>query len=256
MKIKCLRSNNRGESVSKEFNRYCDENGIKRHFFVIETPQQNGVVERKNRTIMEMARTMPNEASLNDIFWPQVVHTTIHILNGGLLRNNVDKRPYQLWKGRPANIKHFRFFGSKCYIKRVDKNMGKLDSRTDEGILVRYSCSRKAYKCYNFKLKKVVESIDVRVDESKFLKSKTKQTNHNIHEIYDKSKMDKEESETKEFQTENSEQLIPMITQGRTPFKSSTPMKTPRKRVKKNHPGDQIIGDLNLGIGTRSMLRR
>ena len=117
------------------------------------------------------------------MFWTQAVHTAVHILNRSLLRNNVDKTPYQLWKGRPANIKHFRIFGSKCYIKRVDKNLGKLDSRTDEGILVGYSCSRKAYKCYNFRLKNIVESIDVRVDESKFLKFKTKQTDHNIHEI-------------------------------------------------------------------------
>ena len=154
-------------------------------------------MERKNKTVMEMARTMLNESNLNDMFWPQAVHTVVHILSTSLLRNNDDKTPYQLWKGRPANIKHFIIFWSKCYIKRVDKNLGKLDSRTDEGILVGYSCSRKAYKCYNFRLKKVVESIDVRVDESKFLKSKTKQTDHNIHEIYDKSKMDKEESKTK-----------------------------------------------------------
>ena len=93
-------------------------------------------MERKNRIVMEMARTLLNESSLNVMFWPQAVHTAVHILNRGLLRNNADKTPYQLWKGRPANIKHFIIFGSKCYIKRVDKNLGKLDSRSDEGILV------------------------------------------------------------------------------------------------------------------------
>ena len=104
------------------------------------------------------------------MFWPQAVHTVVHILNRILLRNNNDKTPYQLWKGRPASIKHFRIFGSKCYIKRIDKNMGKLDSRTDESILVEYSCSRKDYKCYNFILKKIFESIEVKVNESSFLK--------------------------------------------------------------------------------------
>ena len=64
MKIKCLRSDNRGEFVSKEFNKYCDDNGIKRHFSITETPQQNGVVERKNRIVMAMARTMLNESKL------------------------------------------------------------------------------------------------------------------------------------------------------------------------------------------------
>ena len=95
---------------------------------------------------MEMARTMLNESKISNILWPQAVHTTMHILNRSLLRSNCNKTPYQLWKGRPASVKHFRIFGSKCYIKRVDKNMGKLDSRTDEGILVGYSCSIKAYK--------------------------------------------------------------------------------------------------------------
>jgi hypothetical protein len=211
MKIKCLRSDNGGEFVSKEFNRYCDENGIRRHFSVIETPQQNGVVERKNRTVMEMARTMLNESKLSNILWPQV-HTVVHILNRILLRNNHFKTPYQLWKGRPASVKHFRMFGSKCYIKRVDKHLGKLESRTDEGILVGYSCSRKSYKCYNFRLKKIVESIDVKFDESSFLKSKSKQKNHQIYEINDKHKMNDEVSEIEETKAADSEQLIPTLT--------------------------------------------
>ena len=63
-----------------------------------------------------MARTMLNEVGINGKFWPQAVHTTIHILNRVLLRNNADKTPYESWKGRPENVKHFRVFGSKCYI--------------------------------------------------------------------------------------------------------------------------------------------
>jgi hypothetical protein len=81
-------------------------------------------------------------------------------------QNNTDKTPYELWKGRPANVKHFRVFGSKCYIKREDGRMGKFDSRVDKGILVGYSSTRKAYKCYNLRLNKVVESINVTIDET------------------------------------------------------------------------------------------
>jgi hypothetical protein len=115
-----------------------------------------------------------------------------------LLRNNHFKTPYQLWKGRPASVKHFRIFGSKCYIKRVDKHLGKLKSRIDEGILVGYSYSRKAYKCYNFRLNKIVEAIDVKFDESSILKSKSKQKNHQIYEIDEKHKMNDEVSEIEE----------------------------------------------------------
>ncbi len=91
-----------------------------------------------------MARTMLHEAKLSNVLWPQAIHTTVHILNICLLRNNNSKTSYQLWKGRPASVKHFKIFGNKCYIKRVDPQLEKLDSRIDEGILVGYSCSRKA----------------------------------------------------------------------------------------------------------------
>jgi transposase InsO family protein len=131
-KIKCLRYDNGGEFTSKEFMDYCNSHGIKRQFFVARTPQQNGVVERKNKTIHEMARTMLMDSKLTDIFWTQAVHTTVHIQNRVMLINNTNKTPYELWKGRPTNVKHFRVFGSKCYIKREDGRMGKFDSRVDK----------------------------------------------------------------------------------------------------------------------------
>jgi hypothetical protein len=94
------------------------------------------------------------------------VHTTVHIQNRVILRNNTNKTPYELWKGRPANVKHLRVFGSKCYIKREYGRMGKFDSRVDKGVLVGYSSTMKAYKCYNLRLSKVVESINVTIDET------------------------------------------------------------------------------------------
>jgi hypothetical protein len=144
---------------------FCSEHGIKRQFSVARTPQQNGVVERKNIIVQEMARTMLMDSKLTDVFWVQAVHTTIHIQNRGMLRNNSDKTPYELWKGRPTNVKHFRVFGSKCYIKREDGRIGKFDSRVDKGILVGYSSKRKSYKCFNLRLNRIVESINVTIDE-------------------------------------------------------------------------------------------
>jgi hypothetical protein len=105
------------------------------------------------------------DSKLKDIFWTQAVHTTVHIQNRVMLIKNTDKTPYELWKGRPSNVKHFRVFGSKCYIKREDGRMGKFDSRVDKGILVCYSSTRKSYKHYNLRLNKVVESINVTIDE-------------------------------------------------------------------------------------------
>jgi transposase InsO family protein len=131
-KIKCLRSNNGGDFISKEFMDYCGSHGIKRQVFVARTPQQNGVVERKNMTIQEMARTMLMDSKLIDIFWTHAVHTTIHIQNKLILKKNTEKTPCELWKGRPTNVKHFRVFGRKCYIKGEDGRMVKFDSRVEK----------------------------------------------------------------------------------------------------------------------------
>jgi transposase InsO family protein len=97
-RIKCLRSDNGGEFTSKEFMNYCNNHGIKRQFSVARTPQQNGVVERKNRIVQEMARAMIMDSKLADIFWTRAVHTIFHIQKKVMLRNNTDKTPYELWK--------------------------------------------------------------------------------------------------------------------------------------------------------------
>jgi len=114
LKIKCFRSYNGGEFTSKKFMEFCEEHGIKRKLSAAKTPQQNGVVERKNIIVQEMVKTILKDSKLGDIFCVQAVHTTIHILNIGMLRSNNEKTPYELWKERSGYIKHFRVFGSKC----------------------------------------------------------------------------------------------------------------------------------------------
>jgi hypothetical protein len=107
-----------------------------------------------------------NGLKIDRYFWKQAMHTSVHIQNRVMLRNNTDKTPHELWKGRPTNVKHFKVFGSKCYIKREDGRMGKFDSRVDKGVLVGYSSTRKEYKCYNMRLNKIVESINVKINET------------------------------------------------------------------------------------------
>jgi hypothetical protein len=75
------------------------------------------------------------------------MYTTAYILNTSQLRVNHDKTPHELWFDRPTSVKRFRVFGSKCYIKRDDDNLGKFDSRSDEGIFLGYSSNKKAYIC-------------------------------------------------------------------------------------------------------------
>jgi transposase InsO family protein len=131
-RIKCLRSDNGGEFTSKKFMDYCSSNGIKIQFSVARTPQQNGVVERKNKD-----STGNGSNNANGFQIDRYILDTCNAYNNShsnrvMLRNNTVKTPYELWKGRPANVKHFRVFGRKCYIKREDGRMGKFDSRVDK----------------------------------------------------------------------------------------------------------------------------
>jgi transposase InsO family protein len=91
-RIKCLRSDNGGEFTSKEFMDYCNNHGIKSQFSIARTPQQNGVVERKNRTVQEMAQTMIMDSKLTYIFWTQVVHTIVHFQDIVILINNTTNK--------------------------------------------------------------------------------------------------------------------------------------------------------------------
>ena len=148
-KIKCLHSDNGDEFTSGEFQNFCEVNGIKRQYCVARTPQQNGIAERKNRTVQEAARTMLLEANLSETFWREAVSTALYVINRAQLRVNSNKTPYELWNERKATVDYFKNFGSKCYIKIIDDNLGKFHSRADKGIFLGYSTEKRAYKCYN-----------------------------------------------------------------------------------------------------------
>jgi hypothetical protein len=109
-----------------------------------------------------------------------------------------DKTPYELWKGRLTNVNHFRVLGSKCYIKREDNKVGKFDSCVDEGILVGYSRKRKAYKCYNLRLNKIVESINGKFNGTNVLKTKKESKNSKEQEAEEELKKKEEEVEEEE----------------------------------------------------------
>jgi hypothetical protein len=167
LKIKCLRSYIGGEFTSKEFIHLCENHSIKRYFSSLRNPQHNGVVERKNITVQEDARTMLNESKLPKQLWRDEIYTTVHILNRAELKHNHEKTLYELWFDRTSSVKHFRIFGSKCYIKNDGDNLGKFYPRSDEGILLGYSYNKKSYSCYNLRLLKIVESANVKIDDLK-----------------------------------------------------------------------------------------
>ena len=163
--MKAVRCDREGEFSSGDFKEFCDKHGSKREYTILGTPQQNGVVERQNRSIQQMERSMMNERNISQTYWVEAIHTTVHILNKSHLRSNSDKTPYELWFGIPVSIKQFKVFGSKCYIKNNDENIGKYDDRDDEGIFLGYAANSKGYTCYNMRMDKLVDCIEIKIDE-------------------------------------------------------------------------------------------
>ena len=124
------------------------------------------MVERKNRVIQEMARAMLYRKDLARNLWGEAVNTACHTVNRVYFRPGTKKTPYELWKGRKPNVKYFRIFGSTCFILKDRENVGKFDSSSDEGIFLGYSSTSKAYRVYNKRIMKVMETVNVVIDES------------------------------------------------------------------------------------------
>ena len=144
---------------------FCTKSGISQEFFALTTPQQNGVVERKNKVIQDMVRAMLHNKDVARNLWGETVNTTCHTVNRVYFKPGTKKTPYELWKWRKLNVKYFRIFGSTCFILKDRENVGKFDSRSDEWIFLGYSSTRKAYLVYNKSTKKVMETVNVVIDE-------------------------------------------------------------------------------------------
>ncbi|GJT61780.1 retrovirus-related pol polyprotein from transposon TNT 1-94 [Tanacetum coccineum] len=149
-----------------QFGAYCDAQGITHNFSAPRTPQSNGVVERKNRTLQEMSRTMLNEQSIPQKFWCNVVDTSTYILNRILIRPILGKTPYEIFRGRKPSLEYFKVFGSKCFILNTKDYLTKFDPKSYEGVFLGYSQNSKAYIVLNKHTMKVEESLNVTFDES------------------------------------------------------------------------------------------
>ena len=109
---------------------------------------------------------MLDESRTPATFWGEAAFIVVTILNKANVQVNNDQTPYELWYGKPPTVKHFRFFGRKCFIKRIDENLGKFEPRADKAILLGYSSRSKGYKSSKKRLQKIVECIDVVIDEA------------------------------------------------------------------------------------------
>ncbi|GJX60227.1 putative reverse transcriptase, RNA-dependent DNA polymerase [Tanacetum coccineum] len=125
------------------------------------TPQQNGVAERRNRTLIEAARTMLADAKLPVTFWAEAVNTACYVQNRVLVNKSQNKTPYELFNGRSPAIGFLRPFGCHVMILNTLDHLGKFDAKGDEGYFVGYSLSSKAFRVFNKRTKKIEENLHV-----------------------------------------------------------------------------------------------
>ncbi|GJV62694.1 ribonuclease H-like domain-containing protein [Tanacetum coccineum] len=166
-KVKIIRSDNGTEFKNHVMDEFCREKGIKREYSVARTPQQNGVAERKNRTLIEAARTMLADSKLPTTFWAEAVSTACYVQNRVLIVKPHNKTPYELFRGIKPAIGFMKPFGCHVTILNTLDKLGKFDGKSDEGFFVGYSLSSKAFRVYNIRTRKVQENLHVGFLENK-----------------------------------------------------------------------------------------
>ncbi|GJX67947.1 putative ribonuclease H-like domain-containing protein [Tanacetum coccineum] len=167
LKVKIIRCDNGGEFKKREMDEFCTKKGIKREFSNARTPQQNGVTEKRNRTLIEATRTMLADAKLPVTFWAEAVSTACYVQNRVLVNKSQNKTPYELFNGRSPAIGFLRPFGCHVMILNTLDHLGKFDAKGDEGYFVGYSLSSKAFRVFNKRTKKVEENLHVDFLENK-----------------------------------------------------------------------------------------
>ncbi|KAG6487034.1 hypothetical protein ZIOFF_055615 [Zingiber officinale] len=164
-----------GEYLSNPFSEYCKANGIKRQLTTSYTPQQNGVAERKNRTIVEMARSMLKYKGIPNLYWAEAVHTAAYIMNRSPTKAVHNMTPYEAWHKKKPVVDHFKIFGSLAYALLPSQRREKFDSKGQKLIFIGYNNESKGYRLLDPSTLKIIVSRDVIFDESSSWDFKEKQ---------------------------------------------------------------------------------
>ncbi|KAM5546528.1 hypothetical protein ABKV19_002354, partial [Rosa sericea] len=232
-----VRSDNCTKFKNAAFSNYCHELGVSHEFSAPITPQQNGIVERKNRVLLDMARVMLHAAGLSTNFWAEAISTACYTINRVFFRPGTDQTAYELWKGKKPNVGHFHVFGSPCYILRDREHLGKFDARSDDGVFLGYSLNSRAYRVYNKRTRVVMESINVSIDDQCVKQEES---------FADPSPFSVTPSQNAEASTEEEEEeILDSI------FEPAPIQRRGFKQVPKDHSTQDIIGNLTDGPTTR-----
>ncbi|WVZ52605.1 hypothetical protein U9M48_003649 [Paspalum notatum var. saurae] len=164
--MRAIRSDNSGEFKNSRFENFCRDLGLEHQFSSPYTPPQNSVVECKNRTLVEMARTMLDEHRTPRRFWAEAVNTACYIVNRIFLRAFLGKTSYELRFGRRPSVKHLRAFGCRFFVLKKAGHLDKFESRCLDGIFLGYASNSRAFRVWILEAKQVVETCEVSFDET------------------------------------------------------------------------------------------
>ncbi|KAK1630029.1 hypothetical protein QYE76_004344 [Lolium multiflorum] len=164
--IMAIRSDNGSEFKNYTLNDFLSDEGIRHQYSAAYTPQQNGVAERKNRTLMDMARSMMAEYKSRYNFWAEAISTACHSSNRLYLRKGLNKTPYEILTGNKPNISYFKVFGCKCFYKIKGVRLSKFAPKALEGIFVGYGAESHTYRIFDVSSGIIIESCSVRFEEN------------------------------------------------------------------------------------------
>ncbi|KAK1693194.1 hypothetical protein QYE76_009891 [Lolium multiflorum] len=164
--IMAIRSDNGSEFKNYTLNDFLSDEGIRHQYSAAYTPQQNGVAERKNRTLMDMARSMMAEYKSRYNFWAEAISTACHSSNRLYLRKGLNKTPYEILTGNKPNISYFKVFGCKCFYKIKGVRLSKFAPKALEGIFVGYGAESHTYRVFDVSSGIIIESCSVRFEEN------------------------------------------------------------------------------------------
>nr|GEV40366.1 retrovirus-related Pol polyprotein from transposon TNT 1-94 [Tanacetum cinerariifolium] len=159
------RTDNGTKFKNQVLKEYFDSVGISHQVSSVRTPQQNRVVERRNRTLVEAARTILIFSRTSLFLWAEAIATACFTQNRSIIHRRFNKAPYELINGRKPNISFLYVFGALCYSKNDREDIGKLDAKGDISLFIGYSTDSCAYRVYNRRTKKIMETMNVSFDK-------------------------------------------------------------------------------------------
>jgi hypothetical protein len=149
-----------------EFTVYCADEGIQRHYSAPYSPQQNGMVERCNQTVVAAARALLTQCGMPAVYWGEAVMTVVHLLNHSLTSALDGKTPYEAWHKRKPTISYLHVFGYLAFVKELN-HVGKLDDGNSPGVFISYAEGAKAYCVLDSVTRRVLVAHDVVFDEGR-----------------------------------------------------------------------------------------